>query len=204
VSKPERTSPLADYLKPGHHGATGGEPVSLRETIRDAVEITLRRGQEAPLRAAARTGLGLELPAISASSGNGRLTVMGIAPGNWMILAAPDAPGALAVRIRGALGASASVVETGHGLVIVELSGPSARQVLARGCRLDLHPSAFQPGQVARTIVAQIPIMLWQVDAVPTFTLAAPLTFAQSFVYFLLAASAGTGCTILRASGTTP
>lgn len=200
MSKPERYSPLTGYLVPGHHGATGGDPVSLREIVRDVVEISKRRGQEDALRAAARTGLGLELPTIGACLGNGRLTVFGIGPGNWLILSAPDAPGALAARVKAALGASASVAETGHGQVTLELSGAQARHVLAKGCRLDLHPLAFQPGQMARTIIAQIPITLWQVDAIPTFALAAPLTFAQSFAHFLLAASAETGCAILPAS----
>ncbi|MGL4440742.1 MAG: sarcosine oxidase subunit gamma [Bosea sp. (in: a-proteobacteria)] len=204
MSKPERLSPLKGHLKPGHHGATLGEPVTLREITRDAVEITMRRGQDSALRTAARTGLGLELPTMGATLGNGRLSAIGIGPGNWMIISGPEAPGSFASRIKGALGLAASVVETGHGQVILELSGAKARQVLAKGCRLDLHPRVFQAGQVARTIIAQIPVVLWQVDTRPTFVLAAPVTFAQSFVHFLLAASAETGCTILPASGAEP
>lgn len=197
MSKPERKSPLAGHFAPGHHGAIGGEPVTLREIVWDTVEIVARRGQQERLRTAARTGLGLELPAMGTSLGTARLKAFGIGPGNRMILAEPDAPGALVLRVTSVLAGSASVVETGHGQVLLKLSGQHARHVLNKGCRLDLHPRVFQPGRVARTIIAQIPVTLWQVDATPTFALAAPLTFARSFAHFLLAASAETGCIIL-------
>jgi sarcosine oxidase subunit gamma len=174
--------------------------VTLREICRDAAEITQRPGQETALRQAARIGLGLELPAMGRSIGNHRLTALAIGPDTWSILSAPEAPGAAAARIKAALGRTASVVETGHGQIMLELAGSSALHVLGKGCRLDLHPRAFEPGQVARTIIAQIPVTLWQVDPRPTFALAAPVTFAQSFVRFLLAASAEPGCTILPAS----
>lgn len=208
MSKPERRSALHGHLAPGHHGAVGHEPVTLREITRDAAEISLRRDQEGRhdghhhenLQLSAKNLLGLELPVMGRSTSHGQLTALGIAPGIWTIMAAPAAPGSLATRLSTALGTFASVVETGHGQVMLELAGANARHVMSKGCRLDLHPSAFQPGQVARTIIAQIPVTLWQVDAQPTFALAVPMTFAQSFVHFLLAASAESGCTILPAS----
>jgi sarcosine oxidase subunit gamma len=172
----------------------------LREAMRDAVEITARKGAEAALRVAAKAKLKLDLPAMGNWCCSGTLSAFAVGPGIWQIVERPGEPGALANWVTNALGATAAVVETGHGLVFLQLSGASSRHALAKGCRLDLHPRVFKPGHAARTIIAQIPAMLWQIDDIPSFGLAVPLTFAQSFAHFLLAASAETGCEILPAS----
>jgi heterotetrameric sarcosine oxidase gamma subunit len=200
VSKPERRSVLEGYLVPGHNGATGGEPVELREMMRDAAEFTVRKSSGASLRKAAKAKLKLDWPAVGRWSEAGGLVAMGTGPGGGLVIARPDAAGVLVQKIDTALGEYAAIVETGHGLAFLALSGAQARHVLAKGCRLDLHANVFKPGDVARTIIAQIPATLWQIDDAPTFGLAVPVTFAHSFVHFLLAASAETGCTILPAS----
>jgi heterotetrameric sarcosine oxidase gamma subunit len=188
------------HLAPGHHGAIGGDPVELREIMHDAVEISLRKGSEAALRKAAKTVLKLDLPAVGQWRQSGALTSLGFGPGIWLIVAKPAAPGALASTLAATLRDAAAVVETGHGLVFMRLSGTQSRHVLAKGCRLDLHPRVFKSGHAARTIIAQIPAILWQIDDAPTFGLAVPLTFAHSFVQCLLAASAETGCILLPAA----
>jgi methylglutamate dehydrogenase subunit C len=187
-------------LVPGHHGAIGGDPVELREIFRDGFEITARRDAEALLHKAAKARLKLDLPVMGRWSKVAGLLAQGIGPGCWFIMTQPDGTGAAAQRIMSALGDDASVVEIGHGLAFLRLSGARSRHVLAKGCRLDLHPRIFRSGRGARTIIAQIPATLWQIDDAPTFGLAVPVTFAHSFVHFLLAASAETGCTILPAS----
>jgi heterotetrameric sarcosine oxidase gamma subunit len=200
VSKPERRSILDGHLIPGHHGALGGDPVELRENMRDAIEITVRTGAEMLLRKAVKARLKLDLPAVGRWRESDGWIAFGTGPGIWSMTASPQMPGAMIKRVAKALGDQASVVETGHGLAFLTLSGPQSRQVLAKGCRLDLHSRVFVPGHVARTVIAQIPVTLWQIDGASTFGLAVPVTFAQGFVHFLLAASAETGCIILPAS----
>ncbi len=191
MSKPERRSVLTGHLAPGRHGAADREPVRLREFVREATELTARRGQAAAIREAARGTLGLDLPSMGEWREAGDVTALGIGPDAWLLLAGNALP---------AFSPGATFVDVGHGLAYLELSGSGVRHVLAKICRLDLHPSAFRPGQCARTIMAQMPVTLWQVDERPTFRLAVPLTFSQSFVHVLLAASAETGCEILPAA----
>jgi sarcosine oxidase subunit gamma len=193
-------SSLAASLTPGRHGNPAGEPVHLRELALDAVEVTARTGSDAALREACRADLGLELPAMGRVAEAGGLTALGIGPVTWLLLADAAEPAALHRRLHALADAHAAVVETGHGLAFLQLSGPAARHVLAKGCRLDLHPRAFTPGQVARTLIAQVPATLWQIDEVPSFSLAVPVTFAQSFAHFLLAASAECGCIVTPAA----
>ena len=172
----------------------------LQAISRDVVEITARRGCGRRLRQSALQTWGLVLPPVGKLTRSGTLTALGIGPDTWSIMAVAAEPDALFNTLHVALHQTAAVVETGHGLVAMTLSGVRARHVLAKGCRLDLHPQVFQTGDVARTIVAQIPVLLWQIDNEPRFGLAAPLTLAHSFVHFVLAASAEVGCTILPIS----
>lgn len=208
MSKPERGLGWGGLPPPGHHGALGRDPVKLQAFMRDAVEVRLAPGMAEALRHAA-AGLGLALPGMGESAGTGSatgaVTTLGLAPGEWLALARPEEPGAFARRIASGLEAAASVVETGHGLACFSVSGRAAREVLAKGCRLDLHPAVFTSSTAARTVIAQIPVTLWRKDEAgaadsPVFALAVPLTFAQSFAHFLLGASAGTGAEILPAS----
>jgi heterotetrameric sarcosine oxidase gamma subunit len=63
------------------------------------------------------------------------------------------------------------VVDVSHGLHALRVSGPSIREVLARGCGLDLHPRAFPPSSCTRTRLARLPVIVDCVDPKPQFDL---------------------------------
>jgi sarcosine oxidase subunit gamma len=46
----------------------------------------------------------------------------------------------------------------------MELAGPRAREVLMKGCSIDLHPAVFGPGRCARTALARAQVILLPVD----------------------------------------
>ena len=60
-------------------------------------------------------------------------------------------------------------------------------------CRIDLHPRVFGPVHVARTLMAQIPILLHQVSDEPAYDLFAPSTLAQAFAEVLVESAAEYG-----------
>jgi sarcosine oxidase subunit gamma len=170
-------------------------PVAIRELRRDGVELHAFGGQFAALHLAA-AALGLALPAINRTSQAGDLTIIGVAPQGWLILAPQGDPCALAARLA-PLAAHGALVETGHGVAFIEIAGGNARHVLAKGCRIDLHDRAFRAGDAARTVMAQIGVTLWRPDDRPAYNLAFPATFAASFSHFLLASAEETGADIL-------
>ena len=51
-------------------------------------------------------------------------------------------------------------LDTSAARTTLELDGPHARDVLAHGCRLDLHPRVFGPGAVARANVGKATVVL--------------------------------------------
>ena len=53
--------------------------------------------------------------------------------------------------VLGLAGADAAAVDVGSGYTVLEISGAQAREALARGCPLDLHPRVFKTGQCAQS-----------------------------------------------------
>lgn len=188
MSKPEGSGLFFGHA--AAHGASGGdEPVRLSQLAFDAVEVTAARGGAARARKALKTRGRFELPPVGLWLRAGELSLFGVGPESWLVLAPPAQPGAHAERMTRLFGAEASVCETGHGLVFIGVGGSRASAALARICRLDLHPDVFGEGACARTIMAQVPVMLWRGETSQSYALAVPLSFAQSFAHSLITAA---------------
>jgi sarcosine oxidase subunit gamma len=81
-------------------------------------------------------------------------------------------------------------VDVSSSRAVIEVSGPRARDLLAKGCGLDLHPRAFAPGHCAQTLLARLPIILDQLDPTPAYRLFAPASAARWVCDWLLDAAA--------------
>jgi sarcosine oxidase subunit gamma len=126
--------------------------------FRGTVNLRVRR-DDAAARQAIETGLGGALPKVGKVVVAGETTVLGIGPDEWLLLAA-DGP-ALAARLReAAAGQFVGVTDVSENYTTLVASGPAAREVLAKGCPLDLHARAFQPGDVAGSVVAKATVVL--------------------------------------------
>ena len=77
------------------------------------------------------------------------------------------------------------------------MSGPSARDVLAKGCPLDLHPAVFGPGDCAQTLLAKANVTLRCVDDSPRFELIVRRSFAEYAALWLHDAAMEYGCAVL-------
>ena len=89
---------------------------------------------------------------------------LSVRPGRWLVVgpteAAPGSPAAHAQIWRQAAEGCAAVIDMSSAYAAFLLGGAPAREMLARGCRLDLHPREFPPGSAAATVVAQVPVIL--------------------------------------------
>ncbi len=106
--------------------------------------------------------LGVALPITpNTVHASGERAVYWLCPSEWLIVCAHDEEQSLADQLGEALSSQfASVVRIGGGQTVFCLDGPDARDILARGCPLDLHPRAFADGQCAQTHVAKAPVLL--------------------------------------------
>ncbi|MCC7049737.1 MAG: sarcosine oxidase subunit gamma [Alphaproteobacteria bacterium] len=197
MSAPEPLSPLAQALKPGRRGAAGSPQVTLRAYRRSVVQLQARRGRAADLAAAIRQGFGLALPAAGRSESSPTLTAIWIQPDAWLLTAPYLIEGDLARGVRAAVGNAGAVVDQTHGKSVLRLSGSMARAVLETGCRIDLHPRAFAPGQATAAPVGHIDCVLRLLDGTPSYELIVASTLAEAFVDWLLHAAAAYGCEVL-------
>ena len=140
-----------------------------------------------------RGAFGLDLPPAGRAATAGELTALWMQPSAWLLARPPSEPGALARRVKDACGEMGSVVDQVQGRAVLCLSGDKARVVLARICRLDLHPSTFHPGCVAATPVAELPCLLYQCDDTPSFELIVTASCAGWFAEAVLRAAMSVG-----------
>ncbi len=130
--------------------------------------------------AAIQQMLGVRLPLTpNTTTASEELSAIWLGPDEWLLLAEHHQPDSLVTDLQAALTAHfASVVDTSAGQTVIRLSGLSALDVLARGCALDLHPSAFPPGACAQTLLARAQALLIAVDDTPTIDIIVRRSFA--------------------------
>ena len=119
---------------------------------------------------AVQKALGQPLPAAANAFTAAAQTIFRLGPDEWLVVAGSGAEQETAARLRENLaGQRHALVDVTGGQIMLRLRGPGARQTLARGCTLDLHPRAFSAGQCAQTIMAKTPVLIALVDDTPTF-----------------------------------
>ncbi len=164
---------------------TTGVSVRLRDGL-GMMSIATPRGGSAALAQALRDNADLAPPAPGCWVGDDALALLWTAPGQF--LAVGDA---LATqRLTDALRDWALPIDLTGARTVLRLTGPSVGDLLARLVPLDLHPRVMDPGRVAATVAAHIGVLIWQVDAAPSYDLAGPISYAGSLLRALALAGA--------------
>ncbi|MHC3467448.1 sarcosine oxidase subunit gamma [Streptomyces sp. 7R007] len=182
-----RVSPLA-HLHERMRAATvtGARAVTLSERpFLTMVNLRVAPASEAADRV--RKTLGAPLPGrCGQTAAAGPHTVAWLGPDEWLVLSQAE-PAALTAELREALGGDpGSAVDVSAHRTTLELAGPAARQVLEKGCPLDLHPRAFAAGQAVSTTVGPVAVLLWQTDDTPAYRLLPRSSFADYLARWLI------------------
>ena len=150
--------------------------VALRELAAPAMCDLRLDATDAAALAAAQTALGCKLPLTpNRSIAAGARVAMWMGPNQWLMLSPAADAEALA---RALAGHAASVVDVSDLRALFELAGPNARDVLRKGCAIDLHPREFGPGDCALTALARVRVALCQVDDRPGYRLLIERSYA--------------------------
>jgi len=103
-----------------------------------------------------------------------------LGPDEWLIVTPAEREAAIAGGLRAALaGLFVAVTEISGGQTVVTLQGDAARELLAKGCPLDLHSRVFGIDRCAQSHLAKAPILIRQVDAAPSFEIVVRRSFAD-------------------------
>ena len=114
-----------------------------------------------------------------------------LGPDEWLLTSTTESPEELEARVRGAvvpLGGSAANVSAQR--ITLRLTGSRVRDVLARGCAIDLHPRAFGRGSSAQTTLGQAGVVLLALsDAGDDYLVLVRSSFAGYLAEWLLDAA---------------
>ena len=161
-------SPLKG-LKPVQSPAHAGDARRLRIVERPFLDLAVLRGnaRSPGFASALERALGTAPPVAPNTVAHGHRHLLAwMGPDEWWVQSlAPSLP-SLEGTLRPVLQAeSACVVDVSSGYTVLQLLGEHAREVLAKGCPLDLHPRVFGAGQCAQSHYFKAGVMLRALDA---------------------------------------
>lgn len=174
-----KQSPLAGLDLPAGDAVTVSERPFLGKLI--------LRGEGADFHAAVRPVLGTDLPAPLRFAASGRLSVLWQGPDSWLVVGEGDAIKDIETALRTALAdIHAAVTDVSAGTTVLRLIGPAAREVLSKGCALDLDPPGFAIGSCSPTRIAAFAVTLVQTDDAPTYEMYVARSLARTFAEWLV------------------
>lgn len=197
VAKP--VTGLEHLTTPGRRGRSGGS-AGVTLSVRPAhalAGVIARKGAVSALAARTKEALGLDLPREPRRVAAGPLALIWAGPAQWLVATEAEDGAAFETRLQSVFGALASVCDQSDARLIFRLAGAKARETLAKGMPIDLHPTAFQTGATALTLIGHIGAHIWQLDDAPTYDIAVARSYATDLWRFLEHAGAEFGIDVL-------
>ena len=116
--------------------------------------------------------------------------VVWLGPNEWLFVSASHDAATTVEKLRNALqGLFSSVNDVSGGNATLDISGSKARDMLLKGCPIDLHPREFTVGQSAQTLVAKTAVIIWQIDESPVYRLMVRRSFADYLGHWMIDAA---------------
>lgn len=108
--------------------------------------------------------VGAALPNVNETSGKPEgVHILGLGPDEWLIITPTNEEPEIYANLCKALAEfHTAVTLTGESMTVIHLAGVHARDTLAKGCPVDMHPRVFGPGQCAQTILARANMTIHQ------------------------------------------
>ena len=177
-----RESPLARFDLPRRASAPRGDARVVCAERAFLGHLNLRGDAgDARLVAAVAGVVGAAVPTTpNTVTHGGDNVVCWLGPNEWLIVTPTEREDAIAQGLRAALsGLFAAVTQVGGGQTVIALRGDAVRDLLAKGCPLDLHPRTFGVDRCAQSHLAKAPILVRQVDEAPSFEIVVRRSFAD-------------------------
>lgn len=132
-------------------------------------------------KAAVKSIIGADLPTEPNTTAKiNDLRILWLGPTEWWVVSTNTDSGKLTGQLRDAFnGQHAAVIDVSESRTVISISGPKARDVLARGCSLDLHPRVFSAGRCAQTGLTKANILLDQTSDIPSYDIYVLKSFAD-------------------------
>lgn len=155
--------------RPAGPAAVAAAPAPLQRHWARTHAIVNLRGDpgDAAFTSAVGAALGVPLPQRAGECpATATRRIVWAGPDDWFVIGEPGEQAALAAALRAAgAGTHHAVTDVSSGYAVLTLAGPSAQDVLAQGCPLDLHLRAFPVGCSAGTHFFKASVWMWRTGA---------------------------------------
>ncbi|BEP15577.1 sarcosine oxidase subunit gamma family protein [Acidothermaceae bacterium B102] len=154
----DRMSPLA-----AHGAVLSSLPSSVEaRELPFLTQLNVRLDPTGPAGAAVAALLGAGLPMSPCTAViAGEYELLWLGPDEWLVVAPAGRSDELGASLRSAIGAErGAVTDVSAQRTAVVLRGPGARELLAKGCSIDLHPRVSPRGTCVQTLLAQTGVTL--------------------------------------------
>lgn len=151
-------------------------------------QVTIRVDPKSPAAERIGTALGTMLPHHGDVACTGELTVLWLGPDEWLIVGPEGSQNSIQDTVKSALGEDhGAVVDVSANRTVLSVTGPKSRDLLNKGCALDLHPRSFEPGQCAQTKLARAGVIVVCRDgSSPSFWVIVRSSFARYLADWLV------------------
>jgi sarcosine oxidase subunit gamma len=120
------------------------------------------------------------------SAGKEQVAALWLGPDQWLVTCPVTEVARLTGSLRAALvDVHSAITEVSDARVALRVAGPSARDVLAKGCPLDLHRRAFPVGGCAQSLLAKASVLIHLLDDGPERGPSFDVYVARSFAHYL-------------------
>ena len=195
-----RESPLAEYLA-APRKADSATSVGVQMWERPFLGHVNLRGDPSEKRflKAVEGAIGVALPLEPNTVAEGReISALWLGPDEWLLLTPPDRQRDVVPALKAALGDTfAAVNDLSGGQTVVHIQGTHARDVLSKGCPLDLHHRVFGPGQCAQSHISKTMALIRQIDDTPTYDVIVRRSFADYLARWLEEAAREYGLAVI-------
>jgi sarcosine oxidase subunit gamma len=195
VSKLASRSALYGLGAPGRFGKPDGHAgVTIAErTGLGLATVAARKGQDDGLKASVRETYGVALPLTATVANGNDMSFIGTGPGQWLAVSGSLGHETLAEELASTLQGLASISDQSSGRAVVRISGPRARDVLAKGLAIDLDPRVFGAGSAATSTISHMGVLVWREGEAETYDVALFRSVTESFWRWLTASAAEFG-----------
>ena len=203
MAEPQRYSPLAEALPVGRSGVLGKAVAVQLQAIAPSAMVQINGAMDPDALQQMLSSFNFEQPPGPLKGvSSAQLRLLWNGPGRFLAASEVLEPGALLDSLRAALDADKlSCVDLSHAYCVLCLSGPSAQEVLAKGCALDIESTT--PHSCMPTAIGRFDVLLHRF-AEDTFHLYVARSRAESFARWLLRAAAEFGVLVADGNGDEP
>jgi methylglutamate dehydrogenase subunit D len=167
---------------------------------RAMVQVMARRNRHVELAGFVQGRFGVALPDAPRLVRGDRVSFLWAGYLQWLALAAEEALPNLRAELHSVVGNSASLSDQSDARFAVVMSGPKARDTLAKLTPIDLHPRVFVLSQTALTLFGRLIGQITLIDEMPSYEVMVFRGFAESLWRALLAAGAEFGVDVVETS----